>query len=506
MMDNKLYNLPGSWQWAEIREIGDVLSGGTPSTKQPEFWGGDINWISPADLTGYKNKFITKGAKSISEEGLAKSSAKLMPAGSVHFSSRAPIGYVAISVEQLSTNQGFKSLVPASGIFNEYAYYYLKSAKQLAESKATGTTFKEISGTAFGKLPIPVPPINEQRRIVAKIEELFSDLDNGVASLRTAKAQLKTYRQSILKYAFDGKLTAKWRAENADKLETADVLLAKIKLEREKYYEQQLQDWQQAVKQWETNGKEGKKPTKPKIMKNLDVAKYEIENSVYFTKETPWVYEKIGNIVSQVSIKKMPNDCPDAPFIGMDCISKDGMKPSFLYKFNELTSAGNAFFQGNILYGRLRSYLNKTYLAEYDGVASGEFIVLDSMRAVDSKFLHLILHAHHFVDWATNQAAGDKPRVKYDQISQYVFGIPSLREQQKIVEEIESKFSVIDQLEKDIAENLKRCELLRQSILKKAFSGQLVAQDPNDEPASELLKRIKTEKAAQAPTKQKKEG
>ena len=138
--------IPNSWMITELRSIGDVVSGGTPATKEATYWGDGVNWISPADLTGYTKKYIARGSKSITELGLKKSSAKLMPAGSVHFSSRAPIGYVAISSEPMSTNQGFKSIVPANGIFNEYLYYYLKSAKQLAESQATGTTFKGFSG------------------------------------------------------------------------------------------------------------------------------------------------------------------------------------------------------------------------------------------------------------------------------------------------------------------------------------------------------------------------
>jgi len=187
------WDIPESWEWTEIKSIGLVVSGGTPSTKEPSYWGDEINWISPADLTGYTNKTISKGAKSITEKGLENSSAKLMPAGSVHFSSRAPIGYVAISSESLCTNQGFKSLVPAQGIFNEYLYYFFKAAKHLAEERATGTTFREISGTAFGKLPFPLAPHNEQLRIVAKIEELFSELDKGIESLKAAREQLKVY-------------------------------------------------------------------------------------------------------------------------------------------------------------------------------------------------------------------------------------------------------------------------------------------------------------------------
>ena len=116
------WTVPRNWVWTTLSELGDIVAGGTPSTKEPTYWNDEVNWISPADLTGYSAKIITKGTKSISRIGLANSSAKVMPAGSVHFSTRAPIGYVVISSEPLATNQGFKSLVPALGIFNEYVY------------------------------------------------------------------------------------------------------------------------------------------------------------------------------------------------------------------------------------------------------------------------------------------------------------------------------------------------------------------------------------------------
>lgn len=213
-MSKELWAIPPSWTWAEIENVGRVVSGGTPSTKEASYWGKEIVWFSPADLSGYKTKYIARGAKSLSRKGLANSSAQIMPKGTVMFSSRAPIGYVAITSVEAATNQGFKSIVPADGIFNEYLYYYLKAAKYVAEERATGTTFKEISGSAFAKVPVPVAPTNEQRRIVAKIEELFSELDKGVESLTTAREQLKAYRQSLLKHAFAGKLTEEWRSSH----------------------------------------------------------------------------------------------------------------------------------------------------------------------------------------------------------------------------------------------------------------------------------------------------
>ena len=260
--------LPKGWTWTRLGNLGKIVAGGTPSTKNEEYWGNEVFWVSPADLSGYKRKFISRGRKSLSKLGLENSSAKLMSAGSILFSSRAPIGYVVISANEICTNQGFKSLVPSKEIFNEYIYYYLKASKQLAEKYASGTTFKELSGKSFSILPIPLPPRKEQKRIVERIEELFSDIDQGVESLKTAQKQLKVYRQAVLKWAFEGKLTEAWRKQHQSTLKTGEALLAQIKAERENRDQQQLAEWEEAVEMCGAIGKVGKKPQKPQKYKD----------------------------------------------------------------------------------------------------------------------------------------------------------------------------------------------------------------------------------------------
>ena len=288
------WTVPNSWVWTKLSALGDIVAGGTPSTKEPTYWADEISWISPADLTGYSAKTIKRGAKSISRIGLANSSAKVMPAGSVHFSTRAPIGHVVISSEPLATNQGFKSLVPAPGIFNDYVYYYLMASRDYARKRGSGTTFLELSGRAFGELPIPLAPTATQHKVVAKIEELFSELDKGIESLKAARAKLNVYRQAVLKHAFEGKLTAQWREENKDKLEKPEQLLARIKQEREARYEQQLKDWKAAVKEWEAEGKLGKKPSKPRKPITPDKPRSDQLDSMWKVPPT-WQWLQVGN-------------------------------------------------------------------------------------------------------------------------------------------------------------------------------------------------------------------
>lgn len=209
MIDVTRKELPEGWQWTTMDDIAEVIGGGTPKSKEKKYFeGGEIPWLTPADLSGYTAKHISKGARNITEAGLNSSSAKLMPAGTVLFTSRAPIGYVAIATNEISTNQGFKSFVLKSeDILPDYVYWWLKGNKQLAERMASGTTFLELSGSKAKQLPIPIAPPEQQKRIVAKIEELFSHIDAGIEALKKAKQLLKQYRQSVLKAAVTGELT-----------------------------------------------------------------------------------------------------------------------------------------------------------------------------------------------------------------------------------------------------------------------------------------------------------
>ncbi len=170
------FDLPDGWVWSRLRSLGTIVGGGTPSTLNADYWNGEIPWLSPADLTDYHKKYISRGRKNITTDGLAHSSAVLMPSGSILYSSRAPIGYVVIARNAISTNQGFKSLVPAINGLSEFLYYILIGVTPDIKRRATGTTFKEISGAEFGETLVPLPPLREQLRIVQAIEQYDSIL------------------------------------------------------------------------------------------------------------------------------------------------------------------------------------------------------------------------------------------------------------------------------------------------------------------------------------------
>ena len=176
--EEKPFELPQGWEWVTLATVGEIVGGGTPKSDNPQFWAKNgIKWITPADLYGLKGKYITSGARDISPAGLSNSSARLMPKGSVLFSSRAPIGYVAIADAELSTNQGFKSCVPYIKESAEYIYYFLLASAKKIDAEASGTTFKEVSGEIFSKILFPLPPLSEQLKIVSRANELMSLCD-----------------------------------------------------------------------------------------------------------------------------------------------------------------------------------------------------------------------------------------------------------------------------------------------------------------------------------------
>jgi len=520
MSEIELWTIPTNWQWATLADIGEVVSGGTPSTKNPSFWGGAINWISPADLSGYDNKFILKGAKSLTQAGLENSSAKLMPAGSIHFSSRAPIGYVVISKTNISTNQGFKSIVPAKGIFNEYVYYFLKSAKRIAEERASGTTFKELSGKAFSELPIPIPPVEEQHRIVAKVDELFSKLDQGIENLKTCRTYLNVYCQVVLKRAFEGKLTEQWHNAHADQLETAEQLLAQIKEKREQRYQQQLEEWKKAIQTWEEADKQDKKPSKPQQpTPPPPLTKQKLAELPQLASGWCWVRPEevcspekysIGIDPFGSNLKVSDYEQGGIPLIFVKNITNNDFTLDLKYisqqKFQELQA--HTVQPLDIVITKMGDPPGD--VAIYPKSSPVAVLTADCLKfrvwseLVDINYFKYCIESNLIkkqLGFITKGVAQKK--ISTERFKTLCFPLPNREEQSIIVREIEKIFSTADTLQIEITNNLKKAEILRYSILKKAFSGQLVPQDPNEESATVLLERIRPEREAVLKTTRK---
>jgi type I restriction enzyme S subunit len=190
--------LPEGWRRTTLGEECEIVSGSTPKTSEPAFWDGDIPWLTPADLSKWKGTYIDGGARYLTQAGLDSCSARLFPKNTVMMSSRAPIGYTAIANREMCTNQGFKSMLPSPSVHPEWLHYFLEHALSEIKAMASGTTFAEINGKKLGTLPMNLPPLEEQKRIVEVLDDHLSRLDKADQELNSAAKQCSMYRSSIL--------------------------------------------------------------------------------------------------------------------------------------------------------------------------------------------------------------------------------------------------------------------------------------------------------------------
>ncbi|EHQ1751600.1 restriction endonuclease subunit S, partial [Salmonella enterica subsp. enterica serovar Hartford] len=431
----------------------DVISGGTPKSGIAENFapsGEGIAWLTPADLSGYKKKFISHGARDLSTEGYSSCSAKLMPAGAILFSSRAPIGYVAVASNEISTNQGFKSFVFTNDIYPDYAYYYLRNIRHLAEEMGTGTTFKEISGSAAKTLPFVMAPLAEQKIIAEKLDTLLAQVDNTKARLEQIPQILKRFRQAVLAAAMRGELTEIWRARNS------------FNLSLQKYYEL----------------------TKGQKLKAKNISEP--------CEEKTWLRCNIGHIFNVKSgdglTAKEMNASGDIPVYGGNGIT------GYHDKYN--------IEEPIIVIGRVGYYCGSVHLTPEKSWITDNALLVDFNRELIAKqFAYWLLKATNL---RVDTSSSAQPVISGTKIYSIEIVIPPIEEQAEIVRRVEQLFAYADTIEKQVNSALTRVNSLTQSILAKAFRGELTAQWRAENPdlisgensAAALLEKIKAERAA----------
>ena len=201
--------LPEGWAETTMGAVADVVGGGTPPAKDAANFCADGGhpWLTPADLSGYTKLVISRGARNLTAKGLRDSSARIMPKGTVLMSSRAPIGYLAIAANDISTNQGFKSFVlPPERFEPAFVLFWLRSIDSLLQELGSGSTFAEISGAKAKEIPLRVAPLREQRRIVEKIEALLEQVNRAKERLDRVPLIVKRLRHAVLAAACSGEL------------------------------------------------------------------------------------------------------------------------------------------------------------------------------------------------------------------------------------------------------------------------------------------------------------
>jgi type I restriction enzyme S subunit len=506
---NAVASLPNGWASTRLEEVGLWYGGGTPSKSEPRYWEkGTVPWVSPKDM---KSLLIRDSEDHISSAALEESRVGRYPKGTVLIVMRSGILSrtlpVAVSEIAGTMNQDLKGVRPITGIVPLFLAYQLiaREREVLSGCSKHGTTVASIDTGRLHDLDIRVPPTNEQRRIVAKIEELFSDLDAGVAALERVKANLKRYRAAVLKAAVEGRLTEEWRKHHPD-VEPAGRLLERILAERRKRWEaEQVRKYAEA----------GKAP--PKGWKERYEAPVALEVGWRPpTLPSGWTWCTVSQAAAFDD-----NSITDGPFgsnLKTEHYTSSGPRVirlqnvgdgEFVDEHAHITEAHfkalsrHHLASGDLVIAMMGDWLPRA--CQIPQSALPAIVKADCARFAGNAsvgspaYFNVALNAKPTRDLASRRIKGvGRPRLNLSSVRAIALPLPPLAEQAEIVAEVDRRLSVADAAEVQVEHALQRAARLRQSILKLAFEGQLVPQDPQDEPAEVLLQRVRGAMAQEA--------
>ncbi|MGJ5997759.1 restriction endonuclease subunit S [Pseudomonas aeruginosa] len=457
--------LPSGWSYFSLNDLGGLSGGKTPSKANPAFWSSpDVPWMSPKDM---KRNLLEDAEDRISQVAVAEASMALYPAGSVLMVTRSGILQhtfpVALAGTELTVNQDIKVLRPVEGIAPKFAFYLLKShgGEILSACSKDGTTVQSIDSEKLEAFQFPLPPFSEQTRITQKLDELLAQVDTLKARIDGIPALLKRFRQSVLAAAVSGRLTEEWRAQNFGCVD------------------------------------EGGPITEP-ASSSLPVgwsSKTASDICGFITKGTTPSKEKMTAGHGEVPYIKVYN----LTFTGALNFSID---PTFVDSSTHSTDLKRSIVKpGDVLMNIVGPPLGKvsivpaTYPEWNINQAIARFRAGDEISAA---YLALCLRTDEVLSHAISRAKATAGQfnLTLEICRELPLPVPPAEEQTEIVRRVEQLFAFADQLEAKVASAKSRIDHLTQSILAKAFRGELVPQDPNDEPASVLLERIKAQRAA----------
>jgi type I restriction enzyme, S subunit len=485
--------LPKKWLWVEVNQIAEAITGNTPPTSNQANYGGAIPFVKPPQLV---DSSISNAPETLTEIGSKK--ARILPVGAVLVSCIGNLGKTAIAKVPCATNQQINALVFAAPIPPEYGFYYAQTLGAWLNSAASATTISIVNKGKFETAPFPLAPLAEQTRIVEKLEELLSDLDAGVAELKAAQKKLGQYRQSLLKAAVEGALTADWRKSQKTKpAESGAQLLKRILHERRTRWE---------AKQLAKFKEQGKTPVKGWQSKYVEPVAPETAGLPELPKG--WVWASLDMLsVIQGGIQKQPSRIPTInkyPFLRVANVARGLLKLDDVHEIELFAGELErlTLLKGDVLIVEGNGSLSEIgRCALWDGSIENAVHQNHLIRArpivMLSEFVESWLNSLRAIEKLTKLAATTSGlyTLSVGKISKIPVPVPPMDEQVAVMAMLASALEGQRYQDEAIKGSLKQATAQRKNILKAAFSGQLVPQDPQDEPASVLLARIRQQRA-----------
>ncbi|BAY14649.1 restriction modification system DNA specificity subunit [Anabaenopsis circularis NIES-21] len=477
-MSEELRELPEGWELTTLGKLGEWSSGGTPSRRNTEYYGGLIPWVKTGDLP---DDFIKNIKETITQEGLVNSSAKLFPHGSLVVAMYgATIGKLGILDKPAATNQACAVLI-SRGITTAlipYLFYYLLSSREDLRMIGQGGAQPNISQAIIKEYSCPLPPLNEQKRIVAKIEELNDRTQKAKEALDSIPQLCDRFRQSVLAAAFRGDLTADWREQNPD-VEPASVLLERIRRDRRQRWEESELIKMQA---------KGKLP-KDENWKDKYQEPKEIHTSHLPELPNKWSWVRAEEVCDFItkgttpSSNEMFEQAGDVPFIKVYNLTFDGkldfsVNPTFIDKVtHDSKLARSKVFPGDVLMNIVGPPLGKVSIVpdnQPEWNINQAIVVYRPIKGIYNRFLCYYLLSSECLFFATSmaKATAGQFNLTLEICRDLPLPIPPILEQEKIVAQIDNLFNAADIINQQVEKIKFKQEKLNQSILAKAFRGR----------------------------------
>ena len=442
---SEMDNLPNGWIASSVGQLYKIVGGGTPSTRAAKYWNGDISWISSADIHGL---YDIRPRRNITLEAIKNSAANLVPAGSIIVVTRVGLGKIARTSTPLCFSQDSQALIGNVSFVNpDYMLYYLSQAVQSFKHASRGTTISGVTKKQLSDLLLPVAPLNEQKRIVSKIESIFVQINGTRTRLEVASGMLNKLRSSVLKQAFEGKLVSQDPND-----EPVEAILKRIRRASEK-------------------------------------------ELVFERDNLPkgWIKTTIDNVCLIILGRSPPSSTYNQDKVGLPFFQGKADFGTFHPTIRNWCTNPETFAEKNDILISVRAPVGPTNISlEKCCIGRG----LAAVRSLDGViFSYVFYHLRFLENYIATKGTGTIFKaIRGAQLRSIALSIPSLNEQKRIVSKIESIFTRIDAVERYIESTLRLLDLLKSSTLKQAFEGKLVPQDLDDEPAKFLLQIMKQEK------------